>query len=144
MDSEACRRCLPVAFLCACVLCVAREVLERMMLWSLSHRQYTRHAALFLFAYAFMLRLPSEALPVMCGRVSGDKGQATLWKGDNTLVLVLARRKNKPRGSRLVRGCWCSESRVRESLIMRLCMCVMICVAGDVSCTHPHAAHFPM
>ena len=88
-----------------------------MMLWSLSHRQYTRHAALFLFTYAFLLRLPSEALPVVCGRASGNNGQATLYKGDNTLVLTLAKRKNKPSGSRLVRGCWCSESRVRAPLL---------------------------
>ena len=75
----------------ACAVFAAREMLERMMLWSLSYWQYTRHRALFLFTYAFLLRLPSEALPVVCGRVSGDNGQARLYKGDNTLVLTLER-----------------------------------------------------
>ena len=60
---------------------------------------------LFLFAYAFLLRLPSEALPARA-----SKGDYCLVKEGNFMVCALKRRKNKPEGSRIARGCWCSES----------------------------------
>lgn len=78
--------------------------------WCSQNDRYRRHSLLFLFAYAFLLRLPSEALPVVVGKGAGP---AYLYLEGGTLVLDLARRKNKPRGSRLIRTCWCSESKVR-------------------------------
>ena len=71
---------------------------------------------LYLLAYAFMLRVPSEALPVLTGDVgeqdlpvpAGVHSRIGLRRGE--LVLQLARRKNRPHGSVLVRGCWCSRS----------------------------------
>ena len=72
-------------------------------------------AMLYLLAYAFMLRVPSEALPVLTGDVgeqdlpvpAGMHSRLGLRRGE--LVLQLARRKNRPHGSVLVRGCWCSR-----------------------------------
>jgi hypothetical protein len=63
-------------------------------------------AMLFLISYAFLLRMPSEAIPV-CARA----GERCLKLEGGFLVLHLSRRKNKPEGSRLVRGCWCKESK---------------------------------
>ena len=65
-----------------------------------------RFAMLFLLSYAFLLRLPSEAIPV-----TAHTGDCSLKKEGMFLVLSLKRRKNKPGGSRLVRGCWCRESK---------------------------------
>ena len=68
-------------------------------------------AMLWLFAYTFMLRVPSEALPA----VRGEEGfligneQAVIWLEDGMLVLRLLRRKNKPHGSVLKRGCTCES-----------------------------------
>ena len=60
---------------------------------------------LFLFAYAFLLRVPSEALPA-----TAVEGSHALRREGDFLVFKLDRRKNRPEGSRLVRGCWCKES----------------------------------
>ena len=67
-------------------------------------------AMLFLITYVFLLRLPSEALPIEVGRVPGKHQQAVLEMDDGKLVLTLLRRKNRPAGSRLERTCWCRES----------------------------------
>lgn len=60
---------------------------------------------LCLFAYAFLLRVPSEALPVL----AGGNGKSVLTQEGEFLVLALTRRKNRSQGSRLERGCWCAE-----------------------------------
>ena len=76
----------------------------------------TALAMLYLFAYTFLLRVPSEALLAQVGSFSED-GEGVLPTGlrsraglrGGELVLQLARRKNRPHGSTLVRGCWCSS-----------------------------------
>ena len=87
---------------------------------------------LFLCTYCFLLRLPSEALPIVWkDSPSTIEGKATMFMENNTLVLLLARRpqrrrectnrercaacvgvrrKNKPEGSRIERPCWCQNS----------------------------------
>ena len=70
-------------------------------------------AMLFLTAYVFLLRVPSECLPIV--KVDGppqaglELGQSTLWLDGNRLVLRLKCRKNKPQGSELWRECWCKS-----------------------------------
>ena len=64
-----------------------------------------KEAMLFLASYVFMLRLPSEALPLRARTGS----MHLTWEGGQVLA-VLQRRKNKPAGSRLVRQCWCKSS----------------------------------
>jgi len=69
---------------------------------------------LFVFAYAFLLRVPSEALPAVAA-VAGNPPidqQSVLAMVDGKLVLTLRRRKNKQGGSRLVRSCWCKQCSV--------------------------------
>ena len=70
-------------------------------------------AMLFLTAYVFLLRVPSECLPItkiegppQAGRILG---QSTLWVEEQRIVLRLKCRKNKPRGSELWRACWCAS-----------------------------------
>ena len=70
-------------------------------------------AMLFLVTYTFLLRLPSEALPIARGCVGmAHNEQSWLYMDDGLLCLKLARRKNKPEGSLLKRACWCSACRL--------------------------------
>ena len=69
-------------------------------------------AILFLMCYVFLLRMPSEALPMVVGDGSGHElAQSVVWVDPvkEEIVLLLQRRKNKQQGSRLVRTCWCKE-----------------------------------
>ena len=66
---------------------------------------------LWLFAYVFLLRVPSEALPAH----AGDEGPAPSWQSGlfvrgEELCLRLRRRKNRRHGRFLTRGCWCRQS----------------------------------
>ena len=74
--------------------------------------EYAEFARLFLMSYAFLLRLPSEALPMtVAGGVMQAQAKSVVsidWE-KGQLVLELRRRKNKESGSRLVRTCWCKE-----------------------------------
>ena len=87
-------------------LFVHRTQVESMLTWSESRPEFAVFGILFLFTYVFLLRLPSEALPVKFGagglHCDGEK-----------LTLELERRKNKPQGSRLVRTCWCKQCKAR-------------------------------
>ena len=67
------------------------------------------YAALYLLAYTFLLRLPSEALPVSMESVGSAEGKASaLYLHEDTLYLKLARRKNKDSGALMKRTCWCN------------------------------------
>ena len=71
---------------------------------------------LYLISYCFMLRVPSEALPLEVGARNsalmalGPGRHSCLALCGETMVLRLARRKNKPHGTVLTRKCWCSSS----------------------------------
>ena len=73
---------------------------------------------LFLLSYVFLLRVPSEALPVVSSSIGVGDGLLTndehsrLACDGKTLTLVLAQRKNKPFGSRLERSCWCRKCKL--------------------------------
>ena len=86
-------------------LWLQRAHVEMLVLQSKTRPELHAYAMLFLLAYAFLLRVPSEAIPVMAG-----SGECCLELEGSQLVLCLKRRKNRPGGSRLVRSCWCSES----------------------------------
>ena len=91
---------------------IQRQKVEEMLAWSMTHPYARRHALLFLFSYSFLLRTPSEALPVRVGKDGGEiDSNAVLFKDGDQLVLILRRRKNKPQGSRLVRKCTCHRSK---------------------------------
>ena len=64
-----------------------------------------------LFAYSFLLRVPSEALPAIVGCTGAEEGSnAVLEAGEGTFTLHLKRRKNKPEGSCLMRKCCCAKA----------------------------------
>ena len=92
-------------------LWLRRNQVMQVVTWCEQHKQYKRYGVLYLLTYAFLLRLPSEAVPMTAGRDTGK--QAVLYLVGETFVLELLRRKNKPCGSRLVHSCWCRESKVR-------------------------------
>ena len=59
---------------------------------------------LFLFSYAFMLRLPSEALPVCVGNKVALEGlSAAICKEGDAIVLRLLTSKNRQEGATLKR-----------------------------------------
>ncbi len=68
-----------------------------------------RYAMLWLITYTFLLRLPSEALPVAREDLNSVvDGQAVFFLEDpGTVTLRLKRRKNKLHGSTLRRSCVC-------------------------------------
>ena len=68
----------------------------------------TPFAMAFLTSYVFLLRLPSECLPIRTDSVGiGANEQAVIKVTDEEISLKLRTRKNKPHGSLLVRRCWC-------------------------------------
>ena len=91
-------------------LWIRRQRVEALLSWAQKHPAYLPFAHLFLAGYVFMLRIPSEALPmvVAAGEAQITSQSVICIKGDE-LILVLKRRKNKIAGSRLVRKCWCRE-----------------------------------
>jgi hypothetical protein len=75
-------------------LWIKRRRVHEMLVWCRDHPGHPNldtHVMLFLLAYAFLLRLPSEALPITAGEGSGPC--ALFREGDN-LVLELKRRLN--------------------------------------------------
>ena len=73
----------------------------------------SRSALLYLMAYAFLLRVPSECLPATKGNngLGQARGNIIHQEGD-TMVLTLAKRKIKPPDSVLARKCWCCASAI--------------------------------
>ena len=73
-------------------------------------------SALYLLAYSFLLRVPSEALPIVIGsesdlRVKPKSVEPLLVVTESELVLRLAKRKNCKDVSTLRRTCLCKNSK---------------------------------
>ena len=72
-------------------------------------------AMLYLTAYTFMLRVNSEALPITVGERPleplGENVNSCIGVVKDEIVLRLAKRKNKPHGSTIRRGCTCGKGR---------------------------------
>ena len=81
-----------------------------MLEWSEANPKYRKYALLYLFAYVFLLRVPSEALPVVSGKVNVTEAQSVLEVRGEQILLKLQKRKNRPGGSLLTRTCWCSKT----------------------------------
>ena len=68
------------------------------------------------WSYAFLLRVPSEAVSLEVGQPSDAQGKlplnrhSALWVEDEKVYLKLQRRKNRPGGSLLIRQCQCSTT----------------------------------
>ena len=67
-----------------------------------------------LLAFDALLRVQNECIPLLCGcegeddRLPAGRHSAVLWTGHRSIVLRLASRKNRPRGSVLRRRCRCT------------------------------------
>ena len=66
-------------------------------------------AMLFLASYIFLLRVPSEGLPITVNSNGICDGHAVISFNKDELVLNLKSRKNRQHGSSLRRGCWCQK-----------------------------------
>ena len=103
------------------VLLIQRALVERLAFHSEQQNAKwgtLKFGVLFVFAYAFLLRLPSEALPVItCTKESAGESQSTVYfdEDEGCVVLHLKSRKNRRQGSVLRRTCWC-RVRVRRSM----------------------------
>jgi len=75
--------------------------------------QRNKEAVLYLVSYAFLLRVPSEALPMIkdCSGASHGQQSVISCKKDH-VELRLMTRKNKIDGSIMQRSCWCSRCKV--------------------------------
>ena len=95
-------------------LWIQREVVGRMHLAISAGFESSTVVMLFLASYVFLLRLPSDALPMVRGGdgLSEHGQQSVVSLIDGKLVLKLARRKNLPHGSVLTRSCWCSSCKL--------------------------------
>ena len=63
-------------------------------------------ATLWQLSYAFLLRVPSEALPMRKGTPVGQRAhqcQSLIWREDDCVCMRLLRRKNRPHGSGVMR-----------------------------------------
>ena len=69
---------------------------------------------LFLVSYVFLLRMPSEALPMVTvgGGIGAPGEQSVIYLEDEVVHLKLAKRKNRQKGSLLKRSCWCKACRL--------------------------------
>ena len=83
-----------------------RPVLEKLVDLCAASEEHAVYGILFVVTYAFLLRMPSEALPITAGGVS----PCSLCRQGSALALSLKRRKNLPGGTKLLRGCWCRQS----------------------------------
>lgn len=93
-------------------LFIRRKMVREILLWvPEGNDSLYRVAVLFALTYAFLLRLPSEALPIALDSTD-SAGQAELSIEGDEAVLKLKTRKNRVRGSVLTRKCWCQTCEV--------------------------------
>ena len=88
-----------------------RPLVEQLVDACAASQHHNRYGILFVLTYAFLLRMPSEALPI----TAGGEGPCRLCQQGSALVLSQASRKNLPKGSaahvsvsRMLSGCGCS------------------------------------
>ena len=100
-------------------------LLEKIVEWCDTRPSFKAYGMLYLAAYAFLLRLPSEALPMRSASPESPDGQSVLRSEGDRVVLTLARRKNRPHQTQLVFQPW------RLSMDQYYSM---LCWLSDVSC----------
>ncbi len=84
---------------------IQRCMLRNMMAEELRLNAGGEHAMLWLMAYTFLLRLPSEAL-CMCvtsAEHGHDDKKSIVWRSEGELCIRLSSRKNLPNGSGVIK-----------------------------------------
>ena len=80
-------------------------------------------AMLWLTAYTFLLRVPSEAIP-MCRGSPDDAAlagkQTLIWREGDEVCIRMLRRKNKPKGSGVLRRKCCCQQGARADIYSSL------------------------
>ena len=89
---------------CLWDICCPRCTVARLVDLGAKEQRLHTHSMLFLVTYVFLLRLPSEALPLSVGT-----GEHRITVVGDCVVVSLPRRKNRSAPCRLVRGCWCKS-----------------------------------
>ena len=115
---------------------IQRSLVEAMMTHAIGVPEHRHYATLFLISYAFLLRVPSEALPMVAARPDSiPDTQSALYLDGESLVLKLKSRKNKRAGSTLVRYCTCK--------VVLAAWCFSVCVYNVLAGmqTHVRCAH---
>jgi hypothetical protein len=92
------------------------EELVAELVWVANAERDHLAAMMYIIGYAFLLRIPSEALPLRTADVGVNPDEplregihsAIMMKGDE-LVIRLRKRKNRPHGSVISRACWCKR-----------------------------------
>ena len=90
---------------------VRHALLERLVRLASAAAAAEQWRYLWIVAYAFLLRVPSEAIPLR----AGDPGVPAAWQAGlfvhgEEMRLRLRTRKNRRQGSLLSRRCWCADS----------------------------------
>ena len=90
-------------------LAIQRTMLKAMI----AHDGMPSHTALWLIAYIWLLRLPSEALPMCVCASEPQRGvhQSAVWREGDNICVLLSSRKNLQGGSGVLRrACSCGDS----------------------------------
>jgi hypothetical protein len=101
--------CLIVRIVCRPRLAVQRTMLRAMM----AQDGTPSRTALWLLAYTWLLRLPSEALPMCVCASEPQRGvhQSAVWREGDNICVLLSSRKNLQGGSGVLRrACSCEGS----------------------------------
>ena len=109
---------------CVVIVCfMSRPIVEAIVRHAYTAAQYRHFAVLFMVSYAFLLRVPSEALPMIAAKPNDiPDAQSVVYLEGEILTLKLRRRKNKPAGSVLSRQCTC---KVDDQCFIYACVCVL-------------------
>jgi len=120
MDSEVSCMCFGT---CHATSVLRRSLVDRMLVHAIKEPRHRHVAVLFLVAYSFLLRVPSEALPMVAAKPDNvpDVQSALFLEGDS-LTLKLRSRKNKRSGSTLVRYCTCKVCCMTRDYEKHVCM----------------------
>ena len=57
---------------------ITLPMIEHMIVWGRANQSFNKHIALFAISYIFLLRLPSEALPMIIGPDNSGGAQSIL------------------------------------------------------------------
>ena len=93
-------------------LFIRRNMVQQLMQVGCDTPLSEQHAYLFLVCYCFLLRLPSEGIPIARDSIGSRLSignSALISVTHDEIILKLRRRKNKEGGSVLRRGCWCDK-----------------------------------
>jgi len=91
---------------------IGLRVVQDLMMQLLMRPYLKELLMLFLTAYTFLLRVPSEGLPICAHQAEAGLEAPVLHVRSGEIELWLPRRKNRLYPTRLVRRCWCEQCRL--------------------------------